>query len=1083
MKMPTHLFLRKFITIVFILVSGINVLYAQNSAADRYYQDRITSGIANGKTLLEEKEIEEGMNYLKEAIQIASERSHDYMAAIIVINEKAINPVVDYYYSVDSVAQARFYIDLHSDLYKRYPNARKQNKEIDDEQYAYYLSACYGLSAQMAQKNHDNRYTIKYHELYVENAKTSSQFRDELLVFSEDLINEYLNEEQYLDALSLSFELYDERISDGNTDEDSIFWARYVYNHIKAKAFSKQSPIPIADKANDLWLDFISRLYEEKGATYMDSLLMSMDQHEDWRDEIGYDMTATTMIAALMSRCSYALQMRGYDSAKKALFDFRDYLYQNGKSELWPIASNSFLDLLEYHKLHSATYSFCKSIESDFLSLPDILPKDLHYFYIYFIGACDRVGDFRKEFDICFNHFNSVKESDEYYWIVSRLKGSFFLQIGLFEDALICMKDALEHYHFPDEPRDGDVILYAGLYSYIGTAYRRLGKTEEAITYFQKSIELCDQYGVADQKLSPFFDLGRIYHGLGEWNKAKEYFLACAEIQLRTNAQYEISSPYSYLFDIERRVGNVGKARDFFSAMWQAHLKEYLSFKDYLTIQEQTSYWVKEGDIRFIGGAIAESSPDYNDLYYDMLLISKGFLLKSEVAEYNNVFGSGDQKLQDLYLATHSGRGHSQEEIDNYMALYRSHHFKSEIETMSWKTVQSKLSKNDLAIEFFQYELEDWEQGLQYGALLLKNGWKTPKFVHLCSEEELDRAINKTNNLYSADGLLYQLIWGPIDKELKGVKNVYFSPQGALHTINLSALLDSRGEPIYRRYNMYRVSSTQSIGNLSNTSVTRSFVYGGLIYDVDDETMIQEHRKYSYASDDFEIGHEWESDLSSTRRGWAYLPNTELEIDEITKLLMASGIEVNKYSGTSGTEESFKSISGTAPGIIHLATHGFYLQYSYADSTAIAQNHVKERAAVTNALIRSGLILSNGGRAWKGDKIPEGVEDGILQSDEISNINLAGTSLLVLSACETALGDISSDGVYGLQRAFKMAGVGTIIMSLWEVDDRATSLFMSYFYEAWTSGKNKHDAFVVAQDRLRQEYNDPYYWAAFIMLD
>jgi CHAT domain-containing protein len=90
---------------------------------------------------------------------------------------------------------------------------------------------------------------------------------------------------------------------------------------------------------------------------------------------------------------------------------------------------------------------------------------------------------------------------------------------------------------------------------------------------------------------------------------------------------------------------------------------------------------------------------------------------------------------------------------------------------------------------------------------------------------------------------------------------------------------------------------------------------------------------------------------------------------------------------------------------------------------------------------------------------------------------------LVLPACETALGDISSDGVYGLQRAFKMAGVGTIIMSLWEVDDRATSLFMSYFYEAWTSGKNKHDAFVVAQDRLRQEYNDPYYWAAFIMLD
>ena len=281
---------------------------------------------------------------------------------------------------------------------------------------------------------------------------------------------------------------------------------------------------------------------------------------------------------------------------------------------------------------------------------------------------------------------------------------------------------------------------------------------------------------------------------------------------------------------------------------------------------------------------------------------------------------------------------------------------------------------------------------------------------------------------------------------------------------------------------MYRVSSTQYIESITNQAVTKSYVYGGLIYDSDDATMIQEHRKFTNTVDvTSEL--EWEADLSSTRRGWSYLPNSESEIDAITKILKTSNIEVNRYTGTSGTEESFKAISGTTPGIIHLATHGFYLQYSYADSISIAENKMDKRASVTNALIRSGLILSNGGRAWKGERIPEGVEDGILQADEISNINLTGTSLLVLSACETALGDISSDGVYGLQRAFKLAGVGTIIMSLWEVDDKATSLFMSYFYEAWASRKTKHDAFVYAQERLRREYDDPFYWAAFIMLD
>ena len=246
--------------------------------------------------------------------------------------------------------------------------------------------------------------------------------------------------------------------------------------------------------------------------------------------------------------------------------------------------------------------------------------------------------------------------------------------------------------------------------------------------------------------------------------------------------------------------------------------------------------------------------------------------------------------------------------------------------------------------------------------------------------------------------------------------------------------------------------------------------------------MLQEHRKFS-DTDHTYAGLSWVADSTSSRHGWAYLPNSKTETDLITNLLAASKIEVVKYSGVEGTEESFKAIDGKRPGHIHLATHGFYLHYTYSDSTAMADNYEKQIAASFNPLIRSGLILSNGGRAWKGEPIPKGVEDGILQADEIASINLSGTSLLVLSACETALGDISSDGVYGLQRAFKMAGVETIIMSLWEVDDKASALFMSYFYEALTAGKNKHEAFVSAQSQLKEKYSDPYYWAAFIMLD
>ena len=134
-------------------------------------------------------------------------------------------------------------------------------------------------------------------------------------------------------------------------------------------------------------------------------------------------------------------------------------------------------------------------------------------------------------------------------------------------------------------------------------------------------------------------------------------------------------------------------------------------------------------------------------------------------------------------------------------------------------------------------------------------------------------------------------------------------------------------------------------------------------------------------------------------------------------------------------------------------------------------------------LRRCGLILSGGQHAWLGEELPDGIEDGILTGEEIAGMNLSDTDLVVLSACQTGLGDIARDGVYGLQRAFKIAGVGTIIMSLWEVNDSATELMMTKFYGALSSGKTKRDAFDSAIAAVKKEFEGPEYWAAFIMLD
>ena len=132
----------------------------------------------------------------------------------------------------------------------------------------------------------------------------------------------------------------------------------------------------------------------------------------------------------------------------------------------------------------------------------------------------------------------------------------------------------------------------------------------------------------------------------------------------------------------------------------------------------------------------------------------------------------------------------------------------------------------------------------------------------------------------------------------------------------------------------------------------------------------------------------------------------------------------------------------------------------------------------------AGLMLAGGNNIWQGKFNLTNVEDGILTADEISRLDLSNTKLVVLSACETARGKIDPvDGVYGLQRAFKLAGVQTIVMSLWKVQDDATAMLMTQFYKYLTDGVERHQALWNAMMDVRKKYKDPYYWAGFVMLD
>ena len=203
-------------------------------------------------------------------------------------------------------------------------------------------------------------------------------------------------------------------------------------------------------------------------------------------------------------------------------------------------------------------------------------------------------------------------------------------------------------------------------------------------------------------------------------------------------------------------------------------------------------------------------------------------------------------------------------------------------------------------------------------------------------------------------------------------------------------------------------------------------------------------------------------------------------------------ISCTLLKGEKANEESFKNLSSTNCNILHVATHGFYLPTEKAGNNNFLKsmpmftsntNGVIHFDPIATSMLRSGLAFAGGNKAWKGEQVPVGIDDGIATSSEISNMNLSNTDLIVLSACETGLGEVNDEGVFGLQRAFKKAGANTIVMSLWKVNDYITQMMMTSFYEHLLSGKSKRDSFRLAQQEIRAEYPNPYQWAAFIMLD
>jgi len=423
----------------------------------------------------------------------------------------------------------------------------------------------------------------------------------------------------------------------------------------------------------------------------------------------------------------------------------------------------------------------------------------------------------------------------------------------------------------------------------------------------------------------------------------------------------------------------------------------------------------------------------------------------------------------------------------------------------SWNDIKSKLTTYDVILDFvsFRYYNVKWTDTIFYGAFLIRPEWNEPRFIKLFNEEQLASLFDSSNTSYSINNLycdnngaidstcntnIYNLIWHPIDSLLKGVKKVYISPSGLLNRVSFSAIPTPEGDRLIDRYSIEQLSNIRTIAETNESqkdSIKSMLLIGGANFDI--EPTFSNKSNINYVSTDTLF-----SEVRSLHGSkWSYLAGTENEVSAIKNIASPNKMALSLLTGVNASEENFKKIGSAnvlAPSVIHIATHGFAFatpkKITKEERFLLQDNRNNVFRMSEDPLTRAGLVMAGANQVWSTGLPYLNHEDGILTAREVSEMNLKSCVLATLSACETGLGEIKgSEGVFGLQRAFKMAGVKYLIVSLWKVPDAQTREFMELFYSSWLNQKLPiREAFRQTQISMSKKY-PPYQWAAFVLLE
>lgn len=678
-------------------------------------------------------------------------------------------------------------------------------------------------------------------------------------------------------------------------------------------------------------------------------------------------------------------------------------------------------------------------------------------------------------------------------------------------------------------------IVYARMLSNYGLVSGYLNKYEKAESLFVKSLSILEKIvgQLEPTYITALNNLSEIYLRKQDYQESEKSFQKVIELftSIFDENHPDFVNYAMNLTAVKILLDKYEEAETFFGKIFDSHRSQVSSYFPYLSEKEKTSYLNKlRRDMSIFASYAAYRYEDKKTISSELTnlrIFYKSILQNSSKKVFEAVSQSDDPEIINTYNDLKSNREFLAKlysiprieveaagiNIDSIEAV--TNEFEKLLNELtgldnqsnsyvSVSEIKSKLKNGEAVIEIIRHSNEDFtrdkDEDIQYTFLIIRPDFEIPVMVNIDNGRFLESLlyINFRKNLsemtapnyfeyedadYTDSAYIYY--WQPIAIHLSGINKIYISADGIYNKLNAATFKNPETQKyLIEDFDISYITGLRDILDI-NSSTNKKGAKDAVLIGYPNYFMsvseIAENSSVYYASERDVTTSSAVGELDSlTRYNIGLLPGTEIEIKIIDSLLIKAGYNVESYLWNNAVEEAVKIVQ--SPQILHIATHGFFINDVTSKSEKVMG--IQTDKAAENPLLRAGLLLA-GSNTTLNSADPDlfNYDDGILTAFEAQNLNLDNTELVVLSACETGLGEIvNGEGVYGLQRALIVAGADAILMSLWKVNDEATQKLMTYFYENFVQTGDKAASLKLAQLKLKEELTFPYYWGAFILI-